>query len=247
MQNSSQARRLATGRPHVVASLFVCLLFMLVFSNGCIRRRLTVRSNPPGAATYVDGQFIGNTPVSASYIHEATRRVELVHPEYRTEKIYRKLGPRWYEIPPLDFFFETLWPWEIRDERIIDVTLVPKQTLADEELISRANGLRLQSSQGLATGLPPTAISSPSTFQQDGTYPTGPVVPGITGPELNSSGPVLPPWRPGQLLQDFFQPGGEPVQRIPEASGAAGGGYRPEVPSELNMRELPIPEVPDPR
>ena len=74
---------------------------------------------------------------------------------YRTEKVLRKLSPPWYQLPPLDFVTETLWPGEIRDERIIDITMVPEQPVASEELNARANTLRLQAAQGMATGLPP--------------------------------------------------------------------------------------------
>jgi hypothetical protein len=185
---------------------------------------MTVRTNPPGAQVYVDRQLIGTSPASSSFTYYGTRHIEVVADGYRTEKVLRKLNPPWYQLPPLDFITETLWPGEIRDERIIDITMTPEQPLASEELTARANTLRLQAAQGMATGLPPTVILNPNvtTVQPGAVYPTQPIP---AQPAAPSEGPVLPPWRPGQFLRNFLQPGGEPVQRIPET----GGSYRPTL------------------
>ena len=101
--------------------------------------------------------------------------------------------------------------------------MVPEQPVASEELNARANTLRLQAAQGMATGLPPTVINNPNvtTVQPGAVYPTQPIP---TQPAPND-GPVLPPWRPGQFLRNFLQPGGEPVRCIPETSGS----YRPSL------------------
>lgn len=199
---------------------YLCFAILLgITTLGCVRRRLTVRTNPPGAAVYVDRQLIGSSPASSAFVYSGTRHIEVVADGYRTEKVLRKISPPWYQIPPFDFFSETLWPWEIRDERIIDITMVPAQPLAAEELSSRANTLRMQAQQGLASSLPPPVappqpfVMPPSPGQID---PSG----GIAVPTQE---PVMPPWRPGQYLRGFLQPGGEPVERIPET----GGSYRP--------------------
>ena len=127
------------------------LLVLLTVASGCIRRRLMVRSNPPGASVYVDKQLIGTTPTASSFTYYGTREIEVVADGYRTEKVLRTISPPWYQIPPFDFFSETLWPWEVRDERIVDITLLPEQPLTSETLLARADNLRLQSAQGVAT------------------------------------------------------------------------------------------------
>ncbi len=205
-------------------TLWPILLLLLLANCGCLRRRMTIRTNPPGAQVYVDRQYLGVSPISSSFTFYGTRHIEVVANGYRTEKVLRNLNPPWYQLPPLDFISETLWPGEIRDERIIDITMTPEQQLPSEELTARANTLRLQAAQGMATGLPPTVIINPNvtTVQPGAVYPTQPIPSQPTAP---SDGPVLPPWRPGQFLRNFFQPGGEPVQRIPEASGS----YRPSL------------------
>ena len=64
---------------------------------------------------------------------------------------YHCLHPPWYQWPGIDFVAETLWPGEIRDERIIDVELVPRTLEPTENVVQRADSLRLQSQAGVVT------------------------------------------------------------------------------------------------
>ena len=95
-----------------------CLVLLLVLAApGCVRRRLTVRSNPSGAMVYFDKQPIGTTPVSTPFVYYGEyREIEVAKGGFETEKIKHKLRPPWYQYPVLDFISENLWPWEIRDE-----------------------------------------------------------------------------------------------------------------------------------
>ena len=49
-------------------------LLLCASQSGCVERRLTIRSNPPGALVYVDDYTIGVTPVSTSFIYYGTRK-----------------------------------------------------------------------------------------------------------------------------------------------------------------------------
>lgn len=120
---------------------------------------MTVRTSPPGAMVYVDRQYIGLSPVSTNYTYYGTRNFEIVRDGYRTEKFLRKFNPPWYAIPPLDFVTETLWPYETRDERIIDVQLSPEQAVPNDALIASGEQLRLQAGQGIAVSPPPTVTT----------------------------------------------------------------------------------------
>ena len=197
------------------------------FFTGCVRRRLIVRTNPPGASIYVDKQLIGTSPAATPFTYYATREIEAVGDGFRTEKVMRTISPPWYQFPPLDFISETLWPWEIRDERIVDITLVPERPMASEELQNRANSLRLQAAQGVATPLPPVANPSPNVQPVPGSV-VPPVLPpgsGVQPPPTNSGGT----WYPGKYLRGFLQPSGTAPTRIPEAGILPGGSYRPPI------------------
>lgn len=138
----------------------VCAALLTLVSltpAGCVRRRMTVRSNPPGALTYVDDQPIGVTPVSSAYTYYATRNIRLIKDGYQTQTVKQRFRAPWYQFPPLDFISENLWPFEIRDERTVDVDLIPQQIVPNHELFQRAQEMRGSSREGLSTPLPNTA------------------------------------------------------------------------------------------
>lgn len=220
-------------------SNWILCVLLVVACGGCVRRRLTVRTNPPGALVYVDRQLIGPSPASTSFVYWGTRHIEVVGDGYRTEKVLRTFHPPWYQIPPLDFVSETLWPWEIRAQRVVDVTMVPENAVPPEELLAHADELRTQTAAGIAVPLtrtqgpadiPVVPVLPPSGFP---TAPLGGVVPEeLTGvmPSTLPPPPIAQPWRPGQLLGDFFQPGGQPVESLPTINGLQSGGYRVPTP-----------------
>lgn len=133
-------------RDYVVKSVVV--LTLCCISVGCVRRRMTVRTSPPGATVSIDNQLIGTSPAASSFVYYGTREIRIEKDGYRTETIRRKMKPPWYQWPVAEFFSETLWPGELRDERIIDVELVPAVTEPTDEVLDRAEHLRSQAIGG---------------------------------------------------------------------------------------------------
>ena len=119
--------------------------------TGCVQRRLTIRSNPPGALAYVDEQEIGHTPVSTPFTYYGTRNLRLEKDGYETVRVKQKFNPPWYEIPPLDFISENFLGREVRDERFVDFQLVPRQIVPAEDLRQRAENLRNSVKHGVVT------------------------------------------------------------------------------------------------
>jgi len=105
---------------------------------------MTVRTSPPGATVSIDNQLIGTSPAATSFVYYGTREVRIEKDGFRTETILRKIKPPWYQLPVIDFFSETLWPGEIRDERIIDVQLLPEVVESQDDVLNRAEHLRNQ-------------------------------------------------------------------------------------------------------
>ncbi len=95
-------------------------------STGCIQRRLTVRTNPPGALVYIDNYEIGTTPVATDYVYYGTRNVRIVKDGYETLEVKQYIPAPWYDWFPLDFVTENLVPVELRDERALDFELKPQ-------------------------------------------------------------------------------------------------------------------------
>jgi hypothetical protein len=152
------SRRLS--RLALLARVTLLALVALGISTGCVRRRLTIRSTPPGARVLIDDQEIGVTPASTPFTYYGTRKVQLIKDGYETLTVQNTISPPWYEYPPLDFFSESLWPHEIRDERQLDFQLIPQQNVPPQELRARAEALRGQAWQGQAVPLPPRGTGS---------------------------------------------------------------------------------------
>jgi PEGA domain len=131
--------------------------------GGCVRRRLNVFSNPPGALVYVDNQQIGTTPCSVDFTYYGTREIRLVKPGYETLTVNQPIPTPWYEIPPLDFISENLVATKIRDNRTVSYNLAPQLIVPNEQLLERANQLRQETQQypvaptGAAIAVPPHA------------------------------------------------------------------------------------------
>ena len=169
--------------------------------TACVQRRLTIRSNPPGALVYVDNHEIGLTPVSTDFIYYGTREVRLVKDGFETLTILQPIPTPWYEYFPLDFVSENVVPAEIRDERTIEFTLVPQTIAHGDQLLQRAEDLRRQTRgqivpPSLGPSMPlmqpaPGGLGTP-LLQQGPPIQQGPLLP-PPGPAIPSTPPLLAP------------------------------------------------------
>lgn len=128
---------------------------LIAHQTGCVRRRMTVRSNPPGAVVFVDERRIGVTPVSTSFTYYGTRNVQLVKDGYETVTEKHRVQPPWYQYPIIDFFAENCWPFEIRDECALDFDLPPQKSIPPTQVLECGEQLRVDAQRGLVTPLVP--------------------------------------------------------------------------------------------
>ncbi len=167
-------------------AIVLLLLGAMLTGGGCVRRRLTVRTAPAGATLYVDDQPIGETPVSTPFTYYGTRKIQLVKDNFETLTVKQTFDPPWYEYPVIEFFSENLWPWEIRDERVLDFQMIPQQIVPTERLLENAQALRDSAGTGaIVPGVSPLEAS----------FGTPPIVvppPANTLPAPAPPGRVLP-------------------------------------------------------
>jgi hypothetical protein len=109
---------------------------------GCVERRYTVRSDPPGAMVIVNGEAIGPAPASHGYYFYGDREITLVLDGYQTQTIIEPINAPWYDNYLTEFFSENLIPWTIRDEREYTYKLTPARSPTEEVLTNRAEALR---------------------------------------------------------------------------------------------------------
>lgn len=117
----------------VVASLLFC---------GCVRRRMTVRSNPPGAMVYLDGKEIGKTPFSTNFDFYGKREFRVVKEGYETKTVLLEVWAPWYEWIGIDFFSEVLLPGKLTDRHYYEFDMQPESVVPPSELFGRAEDLR---------------------------------------------------------------------------------------------------------
>ncbi len=159
------------------------LLICVPLLSGCVKRRLTIRSDPPGALVYIDDYEVGTTPVSAYYTYYGTRQIRLVLDGYETLTVKQTFYPPWYELPGVDFLTENFIPYEFRDERTLTFKLLPQRLSPPDQLLERAENLRRGSRmQIVPTPNPPVTPGVPLPSQQPVPSGIGGVVPGSLPP-----------------------------------------------------------------
>ncbi|HTQ40227.1 MAG TPA: PEGA domain-containing protein [Pirellulales bacterium] len=210
----------------------LALLALAESLSGCVERRMTVRSNPPGAEVYVDDYQIGSAPASANYTYYGTRKIRLVKDGYETLTVYQPMPAPWYDWPGIDFFSENFWPGKIRDERAFDYQMSPLIMVPTEELKSRADQLRTASIMQTAAETP--VVTAPPATVAPAIGPPAMAAPAIETPQitsqaaggapaLNANPQALPPINGAPTLippGNYPPPGGYPAPNAYPAPSA---------------------------
>ncbi len=202
--------------------LTVAVTILVLAGGGCVERRLIIRTNPPGALAYVDDNEVGLTPVAISPIYYGSRKIRLVKDGCETLTVIQSVPPPWYEIPPLDFFSETLVPGKLRDVRTYDYQLQPQGVIPEGELLARAENLRRGTPTVPGVATPGYRVNPPSRGQIFTPAPGTPGGPLIGGQPYYQ----LPPGTPGPAMpaEPIYTP---PPSTAPVIPPASGGIYQP--------------------
>jgi hypothetical protein len=209
---------------------------LVVALPGCVERRLTVRSNPPGAQLYIDDYEIGTTPVSVNYTYYArARKIRLVKDGYETAVFFQPIPAPWYQYFPFDFVTENLVPGQIRDERVVTYQMQPALQVTNDQLVARAEALRQNGQAGAANRIP--AGVGPPAVQPGQPLPPS-ALPPNTLPAPTETLPAPPPapvTPPGQTIP--------PGQYPPPGVYPPPGGYIPApayTPAPAPMQAQPM-------
>ena len=126
---------------HRVHALLV-LSFGISVLSGCVERRYTIRTDPPGATVVVNGEEIGPSPASKSFVYYGDRKITLVLDGYETKTLIQPINAPWWDNYLTEFFTENVVPVSMRDEREYKYKLEAAQSPPQGELRDRAEGLR---------------------------------------------------------------------------------------------------------
>ena len=133
-------------------------LLPLLALASCVERTLEIRSDPPGARVTLDGAFIGTTgkdPLIVPFHHYGTREIVIEKKGYLPAVQKAKISPPIYQVFPLDFVFECLFPFTLRDQNAISAVLEkapapagPDRRDLEKRFLSRAESMRKKLARG---------------------------------------------------------------------------------------------------
>ena len=118
------------------------VLAAVVLSAGCVRRTMTIRTEPEGARVALNDEEVGTSPVTVDFTWYGDYEVICRKDGYQALQTHRRLNAPWYQIPPFDFFAEALLPVTIQDHQEMSFTLEPAKEADRQELIDKAKALR---------------------------------------------------------------------------------------------------------
>lgn len=149
-------------------------LALLVLCSGCVYRRMTVMSDPPGARLFVNNVEVGTTPCNVptnAFVDLGNYKFKLFKDGYEPLEVLQPVPAKWYEYPGIDFFSE-VGPWTVRDLRVFNYQLQPVREKSGDELKQQADEFRQRGSGGVSTqpavpvtgvvpGSPPPGVAPP--------------------------------------------------------------------------------------
>ena len=129
------------------AILLSAALLSSVFLSGCVERFLTIHSDPPGAAVYLDGEKVGTTPCEVTYVWYGTRDLILDLRDYTLVRQQITLSAPWWQVLPFDFITDVVVPITIHDRTVVSYVLesAPVSQEAVDAVLERAEELRKKS------------------------------------------------------------------------------------------------------
>lgn len=176
--------------------LAIVLVLLVLCSTGCVYRRMTILSEPPGARVFMNNVEVGTTPCNVptnSFLDHGNYKFKLFKDGFEPLEVLEPVPPKWWEYPGIDFFAE-ISPFDHRDRRIFTYQLQPMKEKSGDELKQQADEFRQRGGGGgTLPAMPPPGVQPGLNVQPP---------PGVNG------GVSLPPGAVGGATPPpGFQPG----------------------------------------
>lgn len=127
-----------TCGPVSAALLFPALILAAFALTGCVRRTMTITTEPPHALVFLNDQEVGRSEVTVDFLWYGDYDVIIRQEGYETLKTNWEIKAPWYQVIPIDFFAEVLWPGKIHDVHARHFVLEPQRLPEQQELLGRA-------------------------------------------------------------------------------------------------------------
>ena len=130
---------------HSPRAALLALALLSLGAFGCVERRYTIRTDPPGALVSVNSEEAGISPVSENFEYYGDRRVTVQAEGFETINTVIPIDAPWWDRPITGFIAENLIPFTIRDEREFRLTMAPAVVPETGDLVVRGEQLRQES------------------------------------------------------------------------------------------------------
>lgn len=131
----------------IVVRWFLWVLCVLTLP-GCLTRKVSITSEPPGATVWVNDVEVGRTPAEAAFRYYGVYDVRVEKEGCEPLRTRARARAPFYEYPPIDLAAnaipgaEHVVRWHFTLEPALETSL-PKAQL-EQDLLGRARGLRGQ-------------------------------------------------------------------------------------------------------
>ena len=109
---------------------------------GCVERKLTINTEPPGALVVLNDEEIGESPVTIAFNWYGDYCVRISKEGFQTLDTHQELEGPWYDDFPFDFFAQIVSPKRIVDSYEWTFELSPMQPVSRDELIRTAEQMK---------------------------------------------------------------------------------------------------------
>ncbi|MGL4942116.1 MAG: PEGA domain-containing protein [Thermoguttaceae bacterium] len=138
----------STSRLAMWVKVSALVVLVVAATSGCVRRRMTIHTNPVGATVYRDNVELGKTPVSVDFQNYGKQEFMAVKEGYETKKVVLPVRPPWYQWFGIDFVTEVLLPGTLTDHQEFQIDMQPQRMVPPTELLSRAEEVRVAAGAG---------------------------------------------------------------------------------------------------
>ena len=121
----------------------VLLLACVAVLPGCLERRITVTSDPPGATVFINDTDVGRTPLTTGFQFYGEYDVRVRKPGFEPISTHRTASSPLWEYPPLDIAAIAV-PVSIQKNVKWNFELSPVSEESTKGLVERAKELRAQ-------------------------------------------------------------------------------------------------------
>lgn len=129
----------------------VSAVFLLIAAS-CVERTVSINTEPEGATIILNDQEVGKSPVKVPFTWYGDYDIVIRKHGYQTIETHHRLRTPWYQYPIIDLFAETLIPFTVHDDRVLETfALQAYKPPSKEALLERADELR---ADALSPGAP---------------------------------------------------------------------------------------------